>query len=584
MASPRLTCEKDPAQIFKELGYSLEEIDEVFEDPILFSETLLYDPKKGKKIELSGIQKKILGSKYQSNVMNCHRRGGKTYSLVLLALWVLMTQMRGEVLLIVPDDKKIELFFNELWALIDFHPWIHESLAAKSKKPYRTRFKNGSRIVAITTGSSNKTDAAGVRGQGADYVLLDEIQSIGVSDWTAIKPIITGDSYRSQKTKTFATGTPLEAVGQFYEWWTKKGNGWNKIKYTIYDNERYTPEQVEVMRKDYSSFQWKTEYACEFLNAGASVFPLDHLQAAGKEFEYAITPMPGDYRDGRFVEVLGNQPVKRVWRAMGVDWDKYNADGNGPTIAVTEIDERPADPLTGFKGGTGKVRVIYAEHIPQSEYALIEACERIEALNERMNPDLIYIDRGYGEAQVELLKKYGVENPGSGLDKKVHGFMFKQNIEITNPLGGKEEKQLKPFMVNLLVKLIEEDKLEYAASDRVFLEQFQSYRIKSRNENSVVFTRDNEHLIDAVGLSCLALYKLHISPFRAPRAAETVLLPEQVIIRGDEITPEIMADVRRKSKSAAALILFNQPSVYRDSKSRRNVFNSKKSTTRSFTR
>jgi hypothetical protein len=95
------------------------------------------------------------------------------------------------------------------------------------------------------------------------------------------------------------------------------------------------------------------------------------------------------------VEVAGQPPVRRVWRAMGVDWDKYNADGSGPNIAIIEVDERLA--YGEFPGGSGIPEVIYRESIPQGPFVYNSTIKRIKELNEVMMPDVIACDAGSGE-------------------------------------------------------------------------------------------------------------------------------------------------------------------------------------------
>lgn len=107
-----------------------------------------------------------------------------------------------------------------------------------------------------------------------------------------------------------------------------------------------------------------------------------------------------------------------------------------------------------------------------------------------------------------MLKKYGIENPRSGLEEKVIGYQFGQKITVRDPyLGKKDDKPLKPFMVNNSVITFENKKIVFDPNDKEIVEQFGAYRIKSISPTGVpVFSSENEHIIDAVNL-CLLVFE-----------------------------------------------------------------------------
>ena len=108
----------------------------------------------------------------------------------------------------------------------------------------------------------------------------------------------------------------------------------------------------------------------------------------------------------------------------------------------------------------GKVRVAYREEIAKSEYTLTNAVNRLVELNYSFNPKFIYVDRGYGEVQVELLHKYGMENPLSNLREKVKGIGFGESIEIRDPYTKlPTKKEIKPYMVDNLRQYLEREQI-----------------------------------------------------------------------------------------------------------------------------
>lgn len=107
-----------------------------------------------------------------------------------------------------------------------------------------------------------------------------------------------------------------------------------------------------------------------------------------------------------------------------------------------------------------------------------------------------------------MLKKYGIENPLSGLEEKVIGYQFGQKISVRDPyLGKRDDKPLKPFMVNNSVITFEKKKIVFDPTDKEIEEQFGAYRIKSISPTGVpIFSSENEHIIDAVNL-CLLIFE-----------------------------------------------------------------------------
>lgn len=155
-----------------------------------------------------------------------------------------------------------------------------------------------------------------------------------------------------------------------------------------------------------------------------------------------------------------------------------------------------------------KFKVLFRIEIPKSSFTYVNAVNKIVELNEIYDFDWIAVDRGYGEVQVELLHKYGIANPQSGLAEKVIGYQFGQKIEVRDPYTmQKDRKPLKPFMVNNSVIVFEKSKIVLDPTDKILIEQLESYRIKSISTTGMpIFTDENEHAVDALNL-CLLIFE-----------------------------------------------------------------------------
>jgi replicative DNA helicase len=136
--------------------------------------------------------------------------------------------------------------------------------------------------------------------------------------------------------------------------------------------------------------------------------------------------------------------------------------------------------------------------------------DRIFELNEIFKPKHIYVDRGFGEVQVELLHKYGVENPKSGLREKVKGVSFAEAVEVRDPYTKMlVKKEIKPYMVDNLRQFLEKEKIVFPESDEELYLQLISYVvIRTTQIGRPIFEASGtamDHAHDALMLALLAI-------------------------------------------------------------------------------
>lgn len=150
--------------------------------------------------------------------------------------------------------------------------------------------------------------------------------------------------------------------------------------------------------------------------------------------------------------------------------------------------------------------VIKRIEVPRGEYTLDNAVNMIIQVNRIYKPSWIYVDRGYGDYQLERLHIYGDEHPESGLKNKVKGFQFKNNLEIVDPITRVKTKEpMKPFMVNQLVLAFDRERIVLSPFDDVLHKQLVDYEVERISQSGMpVYTSENEHYVDALGLAHLA--------------------------------------------------------------------------------
>lgn len=162
--------------------------------------------------------------------------------------------------------------------------------------------------------------------------------------------------------------------------------------------------------------------------------------------------------------------------------------------------------ILDFDVNINKFRVTRRIEVPKSEYSYDNAVKMIIDLNAIYNPAWIYVDRGAGEYQIERLHIYGDEHPETGLKNKVKGFQFKNKISIPDPVKKTTtEEPMKPFMVNQLTIAFERHRLILSPYDEVLYKQLIDYSVEKISQSGLpIYTSNNEHFIDALGLAYLA--------------------------------------------------------------------------------
>lgn len=171
------------------------------------------------------------------------------------------------------------------------------------------------------------------------------------------------------------------------------------------------------------------------------------------------------------------------------------------------------DPTaTNSHGDKGMFRVIMRDSVPRSEFTLDNALNKIVEFNGIYRPAYIYVDRGYGEYQLETLHRMGKEcsdptAPEFGLDKIAKGIHFGSKVDSRDPGTGEAvKKDIKPFMVGQTNILLERDRLIINENDKVLWRQMENYQVvKVSIDGRPTYTSVNEHALDALMLSVLAM-------------------------------------------------------------------------------
>ena len=515
----------------KSKAHALEYI--VTDNPILWAKVYL-------NWEARDYQEPIIveSKKSKKLVLRLGRRLGKSECMCVMILWFAYTQYNKgpnnqyDILIATPYETQIDLIFKRLHQLIERSPLLL-SLVSRDVHHNLCFDINGttSSILGLTAGANNSSGGANSsRGQRADVLILDECDYIGSNQITNILNIRNEDP---ERIRLICASTPSGKHEEYYKWCqdaskkyfvTEKdkkdntfsgfqiterklgeGNGWTEIyapsnvnKELLKINPDTQQTYLEDIREELSEMRYAQEVLAEFGEEELGVYQKQFIQLAideGKRINHKyITKWPADKRE----EYLKRTQGLNI-RLLGIDWDKY---ANATNMVCVEYDRFHQDE-------NGRIvpcfKILFREEIARSKFTYTNAMNRVIELNREYKFDWIAVDRGYGETQLELFHKYGEQHPESGLADKVVGYQFSQKIEVTDPYTRKkDEKHMKPFMVNNSVNIFEKRGIVLDPADKYIITELEEYRVQSISAAGLpTYTSENEHALDAMNLALL---------------------------------------------------------------------------------
>ena len=381
---------------------------------------------------------------YQEEMMSCTavkkivragRRTGKTTCIVVLIAYMLYTNENFTILVIAPYQAQVTKIFDELNKLVQGNEGLMGSIKRNTKNPHRFELNNGSKAMGFSSGPQSASRSDKIRGQDANFIVLDEADYLADDDLEAILAILASHP----NCGLWASSTPTGKHNKYYQWAVQKDLGFKEFHYISHESPSWTDEVDDFYKGTYDRVTYEHEFLAEFGIQEKGVFRNDLVDASLRDYALPRKPMP----------------KSRV--IMGVDW---NGADIGVHITIVEFD------------GENYV-LINKSVVKAGEFTQHESIDKIVELDKEYNCDFIYVDAGYGQVQIEMLHKMGLSNPSSRLHIKVKPFDFASKVEIRDPkTGALIKKAPKPFMVNVTVMQLEEGRciLPKSEDTQVFVE------------------------------------------------------------------------------------------------------------------
>lgn len=453
---------------------------------------------------------------YQSMQLNCSaskktircgRRSGKSYGLGIDISNRLIQNSNYQILVVTPflsQAKELTNVVKKILRSLGDTIGTWDDLVERSvTSPYQEiQMKNGSTFKAFTAGNDN---ANAVRGQGAHLIIIDEADFLTQEAFDSITAILMD----KPNTEIICTSTPM-GEGLLYKFSNSKD--YKEFHFPSFCIPHYNDDMDKEFRNSLSMMAYIQEIMAEFGLSDNSVFDTDLVNRSTTIGTSASIH-----------DVVLNRD--RYIVSLGCDW---NADKVGTRICVIAYDKIDK-----------KVVIANLSNVRREGWTQVAAIDKIVELNRLYVPDYIYVDEGFGEANVQQLKliavnlfgKVPADHPDLRL-RNVTPVNFSSTLELRDVMTGEiRKKYFKNFIVETTKRALETGLLAFkdpAASPIV--EQMKNYVVKSRTTNGreVYEAKSSEigdHDLDAFMIALAGLQLNEDSILDTRRYSNITVLP-----------------------------------------------------------
>lgn len=447
---------------------------------------------------------------------------GKSWTITIKALHKMMCTANYRILVITPNISQLDLIFNRVNDFIDTSPQLQGTKEVFRKTPHRyLELANGSYMIGFVSGN----DA--IRGQAGDMIIIDEADYLTTDDLSAITAILT----EHRETILLVASTPTGKREQFYKW--DHDPTFRSFHFPSMCRPKWDDNMEIEQRKELPGVKYLHEIKSEYGEIAEGVFQHSHVDRSIEQGDYTY---PTQTRDPDWIY------------CMGVDWNPVN----GTEIVVTGIDPN-AKQIKYTPVDCGQV---YREGNTQTQ-----AIAEIIALNKKWMPEWIYVDRGAGSVQIELLEQVGTNAPPNTPEKRLQNIIkaidFGSKIEMRHPVDGTIIKTYaKPAIVENAIRLMEADQIVLSKYDTNLIRAIRGFVIDKISQNGrpvykMVSDDIEDHRLDAWLLSLFA-FTMEYSKLGRPAIIPSVGftgLPGEISIPVSESISLPSRDDRPKSRA-----------------------------------
>lgn len=535
------------------------------QDPVAWCNLMFSFDETNPEWRIRPHQKEMLRCNSLRSVERWGRRAGKTMGAALKILYLVFTKTYSQgtntkgqemlsgpkVMVVTPYQSQLTNFFNELEALLKRNADLVNQVTTGTggslytKSPhFKMEFSNGGKIEGFVSGVGNKADGSGggtIRGFSADVIYIDEMDMVpeDILDKVVLPILLT-----RPQVALIATSTPIGKRSKFYKY-CKEDPIYkeNHFPSTVLPHWANIKTEIE---QDFTKDAFDSEFMALFLEGGHGVFKPELVHASRQDYSYEETENPAWW-----VHQAGILEPQKMSKCIGIDWNK-NA---GSEFAVVAYDSVKNKWIT-----------VETTNVSASEFSSVAWKQEVLRLNYKHKPDFIYADEGYGHTIIEDLKllaldtavkkhKSPIDVETAKIMDRLVAFNFSSKVTLRNPLDNKEfEKTGKDFLVENLVRILEDRNFWFSVDDNVLLKQMLSYVVLKRGATGRAIygpedAKLGDHRLDAIMLAVGGLVlEFGIYSVRSGASSLPSFLDKNIVAR-DKIDSPTALDLLKKNLS-----------------------------------
>ena len=232
------------------------------------------------------LQREIHSRLQRFNVLNCHRRFGKTVFAINEMVKQVLTceHPNARAAYIAPFRSQAKTI---AWEYLQEFTRVIPGMKYNQSE-LRADFPNGARITLWGADNYNS-----LRGIYLDFAVIDEVAQIAPSLWSkVVRPALA-----DRKGGCLFIGTPFGMSNQFYELYEAAGerDNWYRATYKADDTKIIDQEELHAARIEMSPEEYEQEFNCSWSAAIRGAFYASELAHLEEQGQIGIVPIDKNY-------------------------------------------------------------------------------------------------------------------------------------------------------------------------------------------------------------------------------------------------------------------------------------------------
>lgn len=232
------------------------------------------------------LQREIHDNLNRFNVLNCHRRFGKTVFAIneMIKQVLSCDKPSPRAAYIAPFRSQAKTI---AWEYLQEFTRIIPGMKYNQSE-LRADFPNGARVTLWGADNYNS-----LRGIYLDFAVIDEVAQIAPSLWSkVIRPALA-----DRKGGCLFIGTPFGMSNQFYELYEAAGerDGWFRATYKADDTGIIDKEELQAAKIEMSPEEYEQEFNCSWSAAIRGAFYAKEMAQIEEHGQIGIVPMDRNF-------------------------------------------------------------------------------------------------------------------------------------------------------------------------------------------------------------------------------------------------------------------------------------------------